>query len=113
MIESITHNNENLILLFNENALQVSAKFNDGTDAFFLDYSIFRSSLKITDFKVYKKRDGLGTNVLKELEVFSKKKGIKKIYGDFLNSPDHSPPEVLNKFYTCLLYTSPSPRDRG
>ena len=41
-------------------------------------------------------------------------KRVAKAYGEFFKGYDEDPAEVLKTtFDDCLLYTSPSPRDRG
>ncbi|GGW41624.1 hypothetical protein [Arenibacter certesii] len=112
MIENIIHNNENLNVSLDTKKLEVRGEFSDGTKAFILNYDIFGTSIKIYDFKVYRKREGLGTNVLTEFELCAKKNGFKKIYGELTNSPDYSSPDVLIEFYNKMGYNV-KPKNHG
>ena len=112
MIENIIHSEENLNVSLDENKLEVSGDFSDGAKAFLLNYGIFRTSIKIYDFKVYRKREGLGTNVLTEFELCSKKNGFKRIFGELTNSPDYSSPDVLIEFYSKMGYNV-KPKNQG
>ncbi|CAZ98429.1 MULTISPECIES: hypothetical protein [Zobellia] len=113
MIENIIHNNENLNVSLNKKKIEVSGYFSDGSRAFLLNYGIFEeTSIKIYDFKVFRKREGLGTNVLTEFELCSKKNGFKKIFGELTNNPDYSPPEVLIGFYSKMGFDV-RPKKRG
>lgn len=98
-MNSFYHNNKLVVVEYDNYNNKFEGKYDDGSYVFYIIFSFLGQGIKIYDFKSHIEKQGVGTKVLSMFEDWAKEQNQKFIEGEITESPYHSNPKYLEKFY--------------